>query len=157
MTPGCFFAKVDLHSAYRSVGISKSSQRVTGLKWILNRRTVYLRDSKLCFGAKLSPGIFHRLTQAVKRMMARKGYDLLVVYLDDFLVIADSREACAEALSVLIQLLRKLGFAIHWGKVVDPTTKITFLGIELDSLAMSLRLPADKLVALRQELQGFFF
>ena len=88
------------------------------------------KDSKLPFGARLSPGIFHRLTQAVRRIMARRGFDLLVVYLDDFLVMAESRDACAEALSVLIQLLRKLGFAIHWGKVVDPTTKITFLGIE---------------------------
>ena len=89
--------------------------------------------------------------------MARKGYDLLGVYLDDILAIADSREACAEAHSVLIKLLLKLGFAIHWGKIVDPTTKITFLGIELDSLTMSLRLPADNLVALKQELQGVFF
>ena len=79
----------------------------------LNDRTVYLRVSKLCFGAKLSPEIFHRLTQTVKRIMARKGYDLFGVYLDDFLAVADSREACAEALSVLIKLLRKLGFAIH--------------------------------------------
>ena len=79
-----FFAKVDLRSAYRSVNLSKASQKVTGLKWVLNGETIYIRDSKLPFGAKLSPGIFHRLTQAVKRIMARKGYDLLVVYLDVF-------------------------------------------------------------------------
>ena len=155
MSPGCYFAKVDLRSAYRSVNLSKASQEVTGLKWVLNGETVYLRDSKLPFGAKLSPGIFHRLTQAVKRIMARKGYDLLVVYLDDFLVISDSKAACAEALSVLIQLLQKFGFAIHWGKVIDPTTRITFLGVELDSLTMSLRLPNDKLLSLKQELQSF--
>ena len=89
--------------------------------------------------------------------MARRGCDLLVVYLDDFLVMAESRDACAEALSVLIQLLRKLGFAIHWGKVVDPTMKITFLGIDLDSITMSLWLPSDKLIMLKQELQGFLF
>ena len=86
--------------------------------------------------------------------MARKGYDLLVVYLDDFLIIADSLEARAEGLSVLIQLLRKLGFAIHWGKVVDPTTRLPFLGIELDSISMSLRLPTEKFSMLKQELQS---
>ena len=123
---------MDLRSAYQSVNISKASQAVTGLKWVLNDQVVYLRDSKLPFRARLSPRIFHRLTQAVRRIMARRGYDLLVVYLDDFFVMAESRDACAEALSVLIQLLRKLGFVIHWGKVVDPTMKITFLGIELD-------------------------
>ncbi|MES9879857.1 MAG: reverse transcriptase domain-containing protein [Sedimenticola sp.] len=155
MTEGCYFAKVDLKSAYRSVGISKRSQSVTGFKWDFNGKTVYLKDTKLPFGAKLSPGIFHRLTQAVKRMMARKGYDLIVVYLDDFLIISKSQDQCEEALMCLIQLLRKLGFAIHWGKVVGPTTTITFLGIELDSVSMQLRLPKQKLESMKQELHQF--
>ena len=155
MKQGCYFAKVDLKNAYRSVGISKASQRVTGLQWVFKGQTIYMTDTRLPFGARLSPGIFHRLTQAVKRIMARKGHDLLVVYLDDFLIVSESKEACSEALTTLIKLLRKLGFSIHWGKVVDPTQKITFLGIELDSIDMSLRLPKDKLCKLREELQGF--
>ena len=61
---------------------------------------------------------------------------------------------CAEALNILIQLLRKLGFMIHWGKVVDPTTCITFLGIELNSVSMTLSLPEEKLLLLQQELQS---
>ena len=154
MTEGCFFAKVDLRSAYRSVGLSKLSQEVTGLSWEINGETVFLKDTRLPFGARRSVGIFHRLTQAVKRMMARKGYDLTIVYLDDFLIISKCKRVCAEALRVLTQLLRKLGFLIHWGKVVDPITHITFLGIELDSMAMTLRLPEEKLLLLRQELQS---
>ena len=156
MTPGCYFSKVDLRSAYRSVKISVQSQKVTGFKWNFGDKDVYLKDTKLPFGAKLSPGIFHRLTQAVKRMMARRGFNLLIVYLDDFLIISRSKEVCAQALNCLIQLLRKLGFAIHWGKVVDPTTKITFLGIELDSMSMTLRLPEEKLLSFRAELTSFF-
>ena len=155
MTEKCYMAKVDLKSAYRSVKISEHSHQVTGLKWDFNGKTVYLRDTKLCFGARLSPGIFHRLTQAVKRMMSRRGFDLVIVYLDDFLIISKNKHQCALALQELIKLLRKLGFNIHWGKVVDPTTKITFLGIELDSDTMSLRLPRDKLISFRQELQNF--
>ena len=131
ITEGCYFAKVDLKNAYRSVGISKESQRVTGLQWSFNGQTIYMKDTRLPFGARLSPGIFHRLTQAVKRIMARKGHNFLVVYLDDFLIIAESKEACSVAFTTLLGLLRKLGFSIHWGKVVDPTQKITFLGIEL--------------------------
>ena len=95
MTEGCYFAKVDLRSAYRSVHISKSSQAVTGLSWNLNGKTVFLKDTRLPFGARLSVGIFHRLTQAVRRMMVRKGYDLTIVYLDDFLIISKSKQACA--------------------------------------------------------------
>lgn len=110
----------------------------------------------LAFWREIKSGIFHRLTQAVTRIMARMGYNLIVVYLDDFLITAETESQCAEALNCLIQPLRKLEFAaIHWGKVVDPCTKITFLGIELDPIAMSLRLPEEKLQTLRNELHSF--
>ena len=155
MTHECFFAKVDLKHAYRSVKLSNRSQNVTGLSWELGGRKVFMKDTRLPFGASLSPGIFHRLSQAVKRIMARKGFDLIIVYLDDFLIIAESEKVCAQALSTLIQLLRKLGFAIHWGKVVDPTQKITFLGVELNSIDMTLSLPPEKIESFRQELKSF--
>ncbi|MEW8544217.1 MAG: hypothetical protein AB2693_11850, partial [Candidatus Thiodiazotropha sp.] len=58
-------------------------------------------------------------------------------------------------MKLLIALLRKLGFQINWKKVVDPSTKITFLGIEIDSIAMCLRLPDEKLSQVRQELSLF--
>ena len=79
-------AKVNLKSAYRSVSISKESQPFTGLKCVLNGQVVYLRDteSELPFGSQLAPGIFHHLTQAVKRLMVRRGFTAEVVYLDDF-------------------------------------------------------------------------
>ena len=62
--PGWFMAKVDLKSAYRSVNISAHSQLVTGLKWYLGGEWRYFYDTKLPFGARAAPGIFHRLTQA---------------------------------------------------------------------------------------------
>ena len=155
VTEGCFMAKIDLQSAYRSVSISKHSQRVTGLKWQFSKTTVFLRDKKLCFGSRYAPGIFYRLTQAVKRMLKRRGLDAVVVYLDDFFIKADTLANCAAALDTTIKLLRKLGFQINWNKVIDPCTKLTFLGIEIDSIEMCLRLPNDKLVKVRQELALF--
>ena len=103
-----YMAKVDLKSAYRSVNISKSSQRFTGLQFSIGGRTIYMRDTKLPFGSSLAPGIFHRLTQAVKRMMARRGFTAITVYLDDFLICAPALNECATALSTLIRLLRQL-------------------------------------------------
>ena len=155
VTEGCYMAKCDLKSAYRSVKISEHSQRVTGFKWQFGSQTVYIKDKRLPFGSKLAPGIFHRLTQAVKRMLNRRGLKATVVYLDDFFIKADTLYDCAAALQILVQLLRKLGFQINWNKVVDPTTKITFLGIEIDSVNMTLRLPDEKLHQVREELALF--
>ena len=58
VTEGCFMAKVDISSAYRHVPISRHSQRVTGLKWQFGTKTVFLKDTKLCFGARLAPVYF---------------------------------------------------------------------------------------------------
>ena len=79
--------KVDLKSAYRSVNISKDSQRFTGLQFSIGGRTIYMRDTKLPFGSRLAPGIFHRLTQAVKRMMARRGFTATVALFRWFLYL----------------------------------------------------------------------
>ena len=50
-------------------------------------------DTKLPFGARKSVEIFHRLSQAVKRFMAKRGH-VIIVYIDDFLVVTNSRAEC---------------------------------------------------------------
>ena len=155
VTPNCFMAKVDLKSAYRSVRISKRSQQVTGFKWIFPDGKEYvLYDKKLPFGAKLAPNIFHRLSQAIKRMMSRKGFTI-IAYLDDFFLCEPSQSKCMHALNTLINLLCKLGFLISWSKVVGPCQQMTFLGVEIDSTKMELRLPDAKLSELKRELANF--
>lgn len=57
----------------------------------------YLFDTRLPFGASLAPSIFHRLTQSVHRMMAKRGFINMVVYLDDFLMIEESYDKCLKA------------------------------------------------------------
>ena len=110
VTECCFMAKIDIQSSYRHDPILKHSQRVTGLRWQFGNKTVCLRDTKLCFGSRMAPGIFHHLTQAVKRMLKRKGLE--ATYLDDFFIKADSFRECLDALNLVINLLHKLGFHI---------------------------------------------
>ncbi|XP_069109611.1 uncharacterized protein, partial [Argopecten irradians] len=154
MTQECFMAKIDLKAAYRSVNISQHSQSVTGLKWKLDGSIQYLYDSKIPFGSRLGPGIFNRLTQAVRRMAERRGFSI-VAYIDDFFLCEKTHERCQEAMNFLVNLLRELGFQISWSKMAGPSQTLTFLGVELDSVHMEMRLPQEKLVALRAELDQF--
>ena len=86
VTKNCFMAKVDLKSAYRSVSISSHSQQVTGLRWTFpDGQTHTFIDKKLPFGSKLASGIFHRLSQAIRRMMSHRGFTI-IAYLDDFFI-----------------------------------------------------------------------
>ena len=143
---GSYMSKIDLRSAYRSVGVHPDSYPGTGLKWKFAGDThfTYMVDKCLPFGARFSPGIFHRLTQAVRRMMLRRGFKV-VVYLDDFLIVEQSWDRCLAAQHCLLALLRNLGFAIAWEKVEGPSQVITFLGVEIDTVKDLLSLPKKKI------------
>ena len=145
ITPNCFFAKLDLKAAYRSVGIHPSNYTYMGLRWLFEGDTqpIYLIDKRLCFGAKNSPGIFHRLTQAVCRMIKKRGWNI-VWLLDDILLIADDFTQCYNGNTELIRLVRSLGFAIAWNKTSDPCQVVTYLGVCFDSTSMTVSLPPDK-------------
>jgi hypothetical protein len=153
---GYYMAKIDLSQAYRSVGISIPSQRATGLQWTFdNGKKVFMLDRKLPHGARASSTIFHRLTQAVKRMMARRGHTNIVVYLDDFAVVGSSYDECYNVWRTLMSLLRELGFKINYNKLVPPTTCLVFLGIQIDTIRCELSLPEDKLSSIRTLVADF--
>lgn len=147
--PGYYMAKIDLKHAYRSVRVHVHDHQALGCKWHFSEDDkglfTYMFDTRLPFGAKLSPTIFHKITQAVRRMMSRRGFDLIVAYLDDFLIIGESLQACRLAFDTLLELLQELGFRINWQKVVPPTQKLVFLGIEINSLSRQISLPPTKL------------
>ena len=157
LRPNYFMAKIDLRHAYRSIPIHKSNYAGTGLHWHFagSSQPTYFYDTRLPFGAKCSPEIFHRLTQSVRRMMARRGFKTVIVYLDDFLVIGETEEECQQAFATLLHLLQELRFQISWQKVVGPTQKLVFLGVELDTLLCEMALPLDKLNDLHQVVAQF--
>ena len=145
LQPGWYMAKVDLKWAYRSVGTRKAHHTLAGLKWTFrgDSQPTYLCDQRLSFGSRKSPSAFNRITQAVRRMLADKGIPC-AAYLDDFFLCGHDFDSCQNALNTLIQLLRSLGFRINWKKVVDPTQRLVFLGIQLDTVLNTMCLDPPK-------------
>ena len=77
----------------------------------------------------------------------------IVHYLDDFLVVdSPGTTECKDFLDVTQATCAELGVPLAVDKVEGPTTSLSFLGIQLDSLTMQASLPVDKLVRLRSEL-----
>ena len=155
--PNYFLSKIDLKAAYRSVPINRLDYCLTGLKWQFEdeESPSYLFDTRLPFGASMAPSVFHRLTQSVRRMMKRKGFHNLIVYLDDFLIIEKTYEDCLKAQHTLISLLIDLGFYISWKKVVGPSQSLTFLGIVIDTATCSLSLESKRLEKIHDKLMFF--
>ena len=152
MRPDCFFATVDIKSAYRWVPVYPPHRTLQGFRWAFNGSYKYFTDNFLCFGLKNAPSIFHRISCALTRMMARKGFSNIVNYLDDFLIVAFSCEECLRAQLTLIHLLHSLGFQVNWSKLSGPSQRVKFLGIIFDSIAMQDFVPEDKISALEDQL-----
>ena len=154
MTPGCYMAVTDLKSAYRSVLVRPCDRSMQGVIWEIDGSGKYIQDNFMSFGTRVAPFIFNSISDSVARYVKASGF-VCINYLDDFLVMADSFEECKTAQLFLHQTLRSLGFYIAYEKVRSPSQIQRFLGVELDSLLMSLRLPKDKLDKLHVELRFF--
>lgn len=89
--------------------------------------------------------MFNRLSEAVRVIMADKGYEAIISYLDDFLLITKTYDECICTLNVLLRLLRQLGFHINYNKMEGPSQCLTFLGVVFNSVSMTLSIPEDKM------------
>ena len=137
-------AKIDLKHAYRSDPPTPQIIRLQAASGGFGGKILTgFYDTRLPFGAESSPEIFHRLTQAVRRMMGKRGFVNIVVYLDNFLVIGATQAECTPAYE-LLQLLQDLGFTISQRKLMPPTCTLTFLGVDLDTVSCSTALPQEK-------------
>lgn len=141
---------VDLASAYRSIMIRPTDRGYFGLCF----EDQYYVDNCLCFGSRCAPFIFNRITDSVCRYLCDQGI-LCWNYLDDVICLSRDLDSGIKDQLALINTLRRLGFYIAWNKVHSPSYECVYLGIEINTVEMCLRLPSDRLERLRAEL-GFW-
>ena len=97
-------------------------------------------DTMLPFGLRSASKIFNAVADALEWSLRQRGIHQIFHYLDDFTVISprDSPE-CALALLTLNYTCAELGVPIAEHKREGPVTCQTFLGIEVDTVAIQLR------------------
>ena len=87
--------------------------------------------------------------------MICQGIGNVLHYLDDFFFCAATASAVAEALGIALPLCTSLGLPVAPQKVEGPSTTITFLGIQLDTVEQEIRLPRQKLIRLQGIVDGW--
>ena len=150
---GDYMATVDISNAYRAVNIHPACRERQGLSWDFGDGPVYMQDNRLCMGLSSSPFVFSKLSDFIVRCMVREGWDECVNYLDDFCVVSRCIKGCVEAQRGLVGILRRIGFYVSLQKLTPPSRINRFLGIDIDSVVMELRLPVDKLEKLVNQLK----
>lgn len=140
-----YMGVIDLKNVYRSVCVNPNHIQYQGLSWCFGNDQRYMLDRRLCFGSKCGPYYFNLFSEFVYRVCTSLFGVRMVNYLDDFIHICSDYQECLQAQCRIVALLRFLGFHVTWAKIISPTKCPIYLGIEIDSRDMVLRLPPGKL------------
>ncbi len=137
---GCWFAKLDITKCYLSFPLDPAVHH----HFTFSLDHEYYRFTHMPFGLSSAPRICTQLLGVVAWHMKQHGVDP-VRYLDDFLFIADTREECQVMLDKAIAILAMYGLMVNPNKTAGPSQVIIFLGIELDSINMTMRCTEERL------------
>ena len=147
-----FMTKVDIEAAFRIIPVAPSDTHLLGFRW----RELYYMDAVLPMGCSSSCAIFESFSTALEWIaMNTLGATKVIHVLDDFLVLAESQDKCGTDLQAFITMCSQLGVPLVPSKTVGPCTTLQFLGIVIDTVAMEVRLPDDKLLKARMLLRSF--
>ncbi len=92
----------------------------------------------------LSPRVFTKVAEAALVPLRERGVRILN-YLDDWLILAQSREQLRAHKDLVLRHLSQLGLRVNWEKSkLVPTQRISFLGMELDSVNQTARLTQER-------------
>lgn len=135
-----FMANIDLKEAYFFIPIHSSSRKYLRFKF---QGQVY-EFQCLAFGLSSAPYVFTKLMKPVTTYLRNEGHRL-VIYLDDLLCIDSTFIGCSNKVNEVVNLLEKLGFIINHKKSdILPSQQKIFLGFEIDTIDMALKLPQTK-------------
>jgi len=148
MGRGSLMAKVDIRHAYRTVPVHPSDRDLLGMVW----HGKLFVDGALPFGLRSAPKIFMAVADAITWILRKQGVKFIIHYSDGFLLIGPPGcDDCALALTILLQTFDLLRLPVAWEKLEGPTTCLTFLGFEIDLLA----LPKEKMLELQQAVASW--
>lgn len=149
---GSFMAKTDIDSAFRILPIHPSDYELLGIHF----QGKYFYDTCLPMGASSSCAIFESFSSSLEWIARNRLHIQHIIHiLDDFLIFGNTFNSCQSHLDKFLQLCLHIGVPIKKEKTESACQTITFMGLELDSINMEARLPADKLTKLRELLHSF--
>ena len=143
---------MDIKQAFRNIPVHPSDRGLLGMQ--LEGR-VFL-DKVLPFGLRSAPLLFSAVADALAWIMRQKGAGWLDHYIDDFVTAGPpNSEECQNNVRIMKEVCSETGLPVEPEKDEGPATRIGVLGIELDTEAMVVSLPPNKLAQLRTELASW--
>ena len=143
-----WMVSLDLKDAHLSVAVRAEHRKFLCFVWA-GQTYVF---QYLPFGLSSVPG---KLLKPVLALLRRQGIRLMI-FLDDRIVLAQSKEDLKAQINQIAQMLSLLGFSIYWEKLqLIPSQLIQYLGFVIDYQNLMIRLTWEKTELLAQSCQAF--
>ena len=148
---GAEMAKADVKSAFRLLPIYPGDFDLLGFQF----QGYYFIDKCVPMGAAVSCSLFETFSTFLEfRLKQVTGSNAATHFIDDFLVAgAASTGQCSTQLKAFQNMCEELGVPLAPEKTVGPTTCLSYLGLEIDSVGQKVKVPQDKVAKLHRDLQ----
>jgi ribonuclease HI len=149
---GDWATKIDLKSAYSHVTVQREFRPYLGFQY---QGRLY-RYRTMPFGLKTAPRVFTKILRPVAAYL-REHYDTrLVIYMDDILLLATTREEALRQTGLVRTLLERLGWTLSMEKCkLLPTHSMEFLGWIFDFETETIRMTAKRRQRLLERVRWF--
>jgi hypothetical protein len=133
---GSYMWTMDLRRAFRQIRIDPLDWPLICIRW----QGAYFIDISVAFGVRHGAAFSQRLSQAVCDILGEENI-LTIPYIDDFVGGQPSLQQAVAAYDRSLQLFQELGLDLNPKKCVAPTTKLIWIGVTFDSVAMTMCIP----------------
>ena len=143
----CAIGKSDMSSVFRHFAISKkfwkylvmTAQNPADGQWY------YFVDKCMPFGASISCSHFQRFSNAIAHLVKYFTKKDNINYLDDFFFAALMLAKCNMQIETFLKVCSSINFPVSMEKTFWGTTKLTFLGLLIDTANQLICIPIDKI------------
>ena len=141
--PRCLNAKADIQEAFRLIPIRPQDYPLLGFTW----QGIFYHDKVLPMGSAVSCQTFEHFSRALQWILQSHFNVVNVTHLlDDFIFVGSYNEpTCLNSLLSFENLAQEMCIPLNKTKRCLPATYQIVYGIEIDTNAMQLRLPQEKL------------
>ena len=147
-----FMAKLNIRHAFRLCPVQPDQWGLLGFCW----QDRFFVDTRLPFSSRSSPFIFNTFADLLLWILLFiGGIRCAIHYLDDFFICASCSSQCQRDMDTMQKFFSELGVPLASEKTVGPAQCLTFLGIEIDAVSQSIRLPEDKFQELTTLLRSW--
>lgn len=149
---GCLMGKADIKSAFRLLPVSPADFDQLGFKF----EDKYYFDKCMPFGCSLSCISWEKVSTFLEFLVKKKstGGDLKH-YVDDYLFAGQKHTSeCSDIMHCFFSCASSLGIPVAPEKTEWPCTIIIFLGLEIDSNTMVVRMPYSKVCEILLKIQA---